>query len=353
MAIPKTQSAFGYEKGTLDLVQFDDEPVQTPGDNELLLKVEAAGLCMSDPHLIQSGPLVAKVGQEAPPERFVMGHEIAGQVAAVGDNLKNDPRYKEGTRFSMQIAIACGACENCRTGIDNQCSQSAEAYGLNAHGGFQQYLLVKNLRSLLPIPDNVSYETAAVSTDSVLTPFHAVQKVKNMLNPTSKVLVVGIGGLGINALQILNNYGVHIVAVDVKESLKDIALSNGAKEFHTDIFKSSHPLESFDVCFDFVGMQPTSDICQKFVKHQGKIVSIGLGRSKFTIYNFHMARREVQYIFCFGGTSAEQIEMMKWISLGKLKPHFNVYDFKELPDYLGKLVMGEIEGRAVFRPSKL
>ncbi|KAL6452413.1 adh NAD-dependent alcohol dehydrogenase [Candida maltosa Xu316] len=345
-----TQSAYGYIAGQKQIQQFDNIPIPTPIGKQVLLKVEAAGLCLSDPHILMGGPLESK-----PPmtnaTKFVMGHEIAGSISTVGNDLANDPRYKIGGRFALQIDKACGECEACRQGDDSNCTVTSQAYGLNEDGGFQQYLLVSNLRTLLPIPDGVSYEVAAVTTDSVLTPFHAIQKVKHLIQPTTKILVQGCGGLGLNAVQILKNYNCYIVATDVKPQLKDLALEYGANEYHTDLSKSSHEPMSFDLIFDFVGIQPTFDTSEKYIKVRGKILMIGLGRSKLFIPNYKLGVREVEIIFNFGGTSAEQIECMRWVSKGLIKPNVTLADFKDLPKYLEDLNKGKLTGRIVFRPN--
>ena len=89
-----TQSGYGYVEGYSDIQKFTDIPIPTPKGNEVLLKVEAAGLCLSDPHVLIAGPIESK-----PPiplaTKFVMGHEIAGSVSAVGEQLVNDPNYKK------------------------------------------------------------------------------------------------------------------------------------------------------------------------------------------------------------------------------------------------------------------
>ena len=95
-------------------------------------------------------------------------------------------------------------------------------------------------------------------------------KVRHLLTPTSKVLVQGCGGLGLNAVQILKNYGCYIVASDVKGAVEKLALEYGANEFHTDIGKSKHEPMSFDVIFDFVGIQPTFNNSDKFIKDEVK-----------------------------------------------------------------------------------
>ena len=100
--------------------------------------------------------------------------------------------------------------------------------------------------------------------------------------PTSKVLVVGTGGLGLNALQILRNYGCYIVAVDLKSETEELAKEYGASEFYLDLRVSKHKKESFDICFDFCGLQiDVLYACQMYVKQKGEelclLVWEGLG----------------------------------------------------------------------------
>lgn len=351
MSIPNRQTAYGWSKGSEGIQRWTDVPVPTPGPNQVLLKVEAAGLCQSDCHLLIVGPMKSAEGEPSP-DKYVLGHETAGSIAALGPGLE-DSSFKIGGRYALQIGLPCGLCTNCRTGYDNACTLTSKAFGLNMDGGFQQYLLVENLRSLLPIPEGVSYETAAVASDSTLTPFHAIQKVKSELQPTTKVLLVGLGGLGLNALQILKVYHPYIVACDVKESLRGLAEEYGANEYFSDMSQCKHSPELFDIVFDFVGSQITLELCQKYVKHLGKYMTVGLGRLKLMLQNFDLARREVQVIFSFGGTSQEQIEVMRWIELGLIKPNHRSVPFAELPEYLDRLHHGKVEGRVTFKPCKL
>ncbi|KAI5955931.1 hypothetical protein KGF54_001433 [Candida jiufengensis] len=354
MSIPKTQFGYGYDKRYKTIQKFDDIPIPSVGANELLLKVEAAGLCLSDPHTLIGGPIELKPPLKTS-DKFIMGHEIAGSVCKLGSELskQQDSKFKIGSRFALQINFCCGDCEMCRKGLDGACTTTSQCYGLNEDGGFQQYLLVKNLRTLLPIPDNVSFEDAAVCTDSVLTPFHAIQKVKHKIQPTSKILVQGCGGLGLNAIQILKNYNCHLVATDLKPDIKSTALKYGANEFYNDLSKSNHEPQSFDIIFDFVGIQPTVDISNKYLKKRGTLSMIGLGKFKLVMPNYLFALREIEVFYNFGGNSIEQIECMKWISKGLIKPDVTIVDFKKLPQALEDLVNDKVRGRVVFRPNKL
>lgn len=342
--IPKTQTAFGYEFGSREVVRFDDYPVPEPGPDEVLLKVEAAGLCKSDLNIL-------KDQNPGMPPKYVLGHEIAGKIVKIGENV-DDFEYDVGGRFCTYAINSCGICSLCRQGKE-QCCAVKVGYGIGKDGGFQQYLLVTKLSTLIRIPDEVSYVEAAVATDAVLAPYHAIHKVKDSLTPTSKVLVIGLGGLGINALQILKQYGCTVIATDVKPELELEAKRFGATEYHVDLEDSDSNFESFDVCFDFCGYKSTFDLCQQYVAADGKIVLVGMGEGKLNIRNYHLARREVQVIFNMGGNSDEQLKCLEWIRQGKIKPVVSVRDFDQIPNAFRDLAAGKIKGRVAFRPCKL
>lgn len=340
--IPTTQTGFGFKRGDFAINRFDDLPVQMPGEGEVLLKIEATGLCRLDLHILKS--------QSPPTDVMIMGHEITGSVAMAGPGVDRQ-KYGVGNRFALSICDACGTCDLCRRGIENQC-QANLAFGITINGGFQQYLLVRNLRCLLPIPDGVLYAKAASATDAILTPFHAISKVKTALGPAAKVLCVGAGGLGLNAIQILKVYGCKIVCVERNMGLKEMALEAGASEFYSVFEDVPHKRELFDVCFDMVGHQQTAGPCATFVKSSGHIVIVGMANAKLTLPNYDLSRREVTIHYNYGGTSSEQKEIMVWILRGLLNPVVSEASMSELPAYMEKLRKGELAGRVVFKPMK-
>lgn len=340
--IPSTQIGYGFKRGQYEINRFDNLPVPKPGKSELLIKIEAAGLCRLDLHILKS--------QSPPTDTMVMGHEITGSVAQAGSDLDQE-KYKVGARYTLSICSSCGSCDSCRLGLENQC-EANQAFGITIDGGFQQYLLVKNLRCLVPIPDGVLYAMAASATDAILTPFHAISKVKSVLGPAAKVLVVGAGGLGLNAIQVLRVYGCHIVCVEKNAKVENLVLDHGANEFHTDFSTIKHPRELFDVCFDFVGHQETAGPLTKWVKSSGHIVIVGMANAKLTLPNYDLSRREVTVHYNYGGTSSEQKEILEWMLRGFLNPVVSEAPMGRLPEYMEKLRKGELVGRTVFIPHK-
>lgn len=106
----------------------------------------------------------------------------------------------------------------CRGAIDNVCKNAfGDWFGLGYDGGYQQYLLVTRPRNLSRIPDNVSADVAAASTDAVLTPYHAIKMAQ--VSPTSNILLIGAGGLGGNAIQVAKAFGAKVTVLDKKRRL--------------------------------------------------------------------------------------------------------------------------------------
>lgn len=344
MKIPDSQTGYGFIRGLKDINVLPNLPVKKPGPNEILLKIEVAGLCHSDHHiLLEQSPLN--------PDPMVMGHEICGSIAQVGSELKDNENYAIGSRHTIFILNSCAVCIHCKKGRDNLCLEGRfDAFGITLDGGFQEYLLVKNPRALVPIPDGVSYEAAASATDAILTPFHAIMKVRERLGPATKVLVLGAGGLGLNAIQILNVFGCKITCVDKKPEVRDIVKNFGASEFYTDFDDIEDPQETFDLSFDFIGI-PESVACSvQYIAAGGKIVMVGMGRLKAVLPIYDLCRREVEVIFNIGGTSVEQAEILQWLKEKKLRPIVETKPMSSLPEYMEKLTKNQLTGRVVFKP---
>ncbi|KAG7662828.1 uncharacterized protein J8A68_003683 [[Candida] subhashii] len=338
--IPTTQYGFYYtKKDGLNLKE--NLPVPKPGPGELLLKVDAVGLCHSDLHIIYEG---LDCG-----DNYVMGHEVAGTVASLGgDNVADVAGYKVGERVACVGPNGCGVCKFCRAGQDNLCTNSfLDWFGLGYDGGYEQYLLVKRPRNLVRIPDNVSSEDAAAITDAMLTPYHALKIAK--LTPTSNVLIIGAGGLGINGIQIAKTFGSKITVLDPKEPAREIAKTLGADNVY-DKLPDSVKAGSFDICVDFVGAQSTFDLCQKYIRSKGDIVVVGLHSPNLTFNLGDLALREINILGSFWGTSNDLAECFELASQGKVKPKVAKAPLRQLPEYVQKLRKGAYEGRVVFNP---
>lgn len=332
--LPKTQKAFTFVKPNVPL-ELKDIPVVPPAPGHVLIKLEAAGVCHSDLHLLD--------GMLNMPKDAVLGHEIVGTVAAVGEGLTTE-EFPIGSLYSAHGPNPCGRCSDCRAGKDNIC-QHTVAYGLGLNGGYEQFTSVYS-RNLIKVPDGIPLEIAAVTTDAVLTPYHAFKKAG--INGLSKILIIGIGGLGCNAVQLAKALGAHVTAFDMKKSSRDLA-----KAFGADVVLESLTLEDerkgYDFVADIVGVQATFDLACKQVKAGGIVIPIGLGSERLSFDQVDACIREVNILGSFWGTSLDQVEVFELVKRGLIKPQVETADFKDLNKVLDRLKRGEVKSRVVLK----
>ena len=182
-----------------------------PRAGEVLVRIGGSGVCHSDVHLMQ------EIEEGMLPFRlpFTLGHENAGWVEALGAGVSG---LERGQPVAVYGAWGCGRCRPCSQGLEMYCDHQAEmdgwGGGLGADGGMAPLLLVHNSRHLIPL-ENVTPRDAAPLTDAALTPYHAIKRALHDLIPGSTAVVIGIGGLGFYAIQLLESLSpATIIAVD-------------------------------------------------------------------------------------------------------------------------------------------
>lgn len=197
-------------------LSVEDVPVPEPGPLEVLVKVLACGICLSDIHLLD-GSLPFSAPQVTP------GHEIAGEIAAVGELV---PGWRVGDRVLVAAGRPCGRCRLCQLGRADECEQVA-VLGFQVDGGWAQYV-VQTYAALTPVPSAVPLEQAAVLADAVSTPWAGLTE-RAALRAGESIALWGIGGLGVHAVQIARLLGaVPIIAVDPLPAARERALRLGA-----------------------------------------------------------------------------------------------------------------------------
>ncbi|WP_324788375.1 zinc-binding dehydrogenase [Streptomyces sp. H51] len=189
-------------------------PVPQPGPSDVLVRVEACGICLSDVHMID-GTL------DCPLEEVTPGHEPAGTIARVGAEV---PYWQPGRRVVIAPGRACGSCRHCG---DVQGCLAPQTMGQNWDGAWAQYV-VTPFQTLVEVPDGVPIEQAAICADAVATPFSGIVE-RGGLRPGERAGVWGVGGLGVHAVQIARLAGASlVVAVDPLDSARRRALEAGA-----------------------------------------------------------------------------------------------------------------------------
>jgi propanol-preferring alcohol dehydrogenase len=206
--------------GLTEGLRVEEVQVRAPGPHEVLVKVSACGLCGSDAHFLDGMPVPGPV-----PVTF--GHEPAGTVVAVGEGEGElGEEWGPGDRVAITISDGCGGCRTCRSGSPEACPQQ-RAPGLHLDGAFADYITVPT-STLVRVPQGVSMAAAAVATDCVASPYHAL-KCRGRLRAGENVVVIGIGGLGSMAVVLARHLGAErIIAVDCSPAALDRAMAAGA-----------------------------------------------------------------------------------------------------------------------------
>jgi len=200
-----------------EALSIEECPTPKPGTREVLVAVEACGVCGSDLTIIHGG-LKTTLPR-------TLGHEIAGIVAEVGVGCKS---ASVGMRVVVYIARGCGECKPCKTGEEFCCIRGAERIGVTQDGGFAEYVLVPE-NNIIPLPDSLTFEVGAVLTDAVATCLHALEDVGKIV-PGETVAIFGIGGLATSAIQIAKMHGCRVLAISRSVAKLELALSLGADE---------------------------------------------------------------------------------------------------------------------------
>ena len=250
-------------------LQARDVPMSSMGENDVLVRIKAAGICHSDVHY-QLG--VAPVG----PLPQTLGHEIAGIVEAIGSNVTS---HTVGQRVCLHYLLTCGDCAHCLSASEQFC-RDAKMIGKDCDGGYAEYIAVP-ARNAVPLPDEVPFEQGAVLMCSSATVFHALCKAR--LRAGETVAVFGVGGLGMSAIQLAKMFGaLDVYAVDIHEQRLAMAESYGAVPIDASAGDPVRELlresgaQGVDVALGLVGMPEVMRQAVQALAPRGRAVIVGI-----------------------------------------------------------------------------
>ncbi|MEX0938669.1 MAG: galactitol-1-phosphate 5-dehydrogenase [Pirellulales bacterium] len=255
-------------------LSITDFPMPEIGDEEVLVRVRACGICGSDIHGFDGSS-----GRRIPP--LVMGHEASGVVAAVGAKVE---RFREGDRVTFDSMVHCGKCEFCRRGQSNLCDNrrvlgvSCDEY--RRHGAFAEFVAVPQ-HIVFALPDELSFEHAAM-IEPISVALHAVNLTPIELGDTA--VVVGSGMIGLLVLQAAKLAGCgRIIAVDLDDGKLEMARQLGADDVLNPRTTGDVPAEvqrltggrGADLSFEVVGASATLDTAVRSVRKGGSVTLVG------------------------------------------------------------------------------
>jgi len=325
------------------LLEFTELAVPEPsGARDVLVRVEGAGVCATDLHAIDG--LMEPAGVTLP---RVLGHENAGTVEAVGTDVST---VAAGDGVLIYPPYSCGLCVPCRRGNDMHCRRH-EFTGLSVDGGFAEYVLVDE-RSLVKLAPGVDRVAIAPHADAGLTAYHAVRRLAHRAHPGTTAVVLGVGGVGHIALQLLRELGSsRVVCVDTDVRRRRLAAQLGADEVVSTAEELREAIgpQGAELVFDFVGSDATHATSLAALARGGSYSVIGYGGT-IACGSADLVVSEQQLIGNLVGTWTDLWELVELHTAGRVQLTIERHPLEAVNDVLAKLREGEITGRAVLVP---
>jgi len=329
------------------LVEVESD-TPSPQGSEVLIRTLACGVCHSDIHMHDGvfelgGGKQLDVGREG----MVLGHEIFGEVVAIGPEAEN---VQVGDRRVVFPWIGCGDCASCRRGEEQLCTPG-RALGIVNAGGFADHVLVPHSRYLFDKGD-VSDALAATYACSGLTAYGALKKVGE-LNEGDEVVIIGAGGVGMMAIQIARAMGLDPIVVDIDSAKLDAARALGVSR----TYDSSEPQSAKEIrkatggayaALDFVGAEASVDYGLSTLRKGGMLIIVGLygGALSMPIPFIPMNARLIQGSYV--GSLEDMDELMAMVRAGRIAPiEITERPLKEVNQALIDLKAGKVQGRQV------
>ncbi|MGF6240172.1 L-idonate 5-dehydrogenase [Paraburkholderia sp. GAS38] len=256
------------------LIRIDALDAPEPGAGQVRVRVRAGGICGSDLSYYFKG----KSGDFAVREPFVLGHEAAGEVDAIGEGVTG---LAIGQRVAVNPGLACGACRFCVSGMPNHCLHmrfmgSASTFP-HTQGMFRQFIVV-TARQCVPVPDGVDFAQASMA-EPLAVALHAVRRAGSLVG--ARVLLVGCGPIGCILLSVARRAGAHrLVAVDISDAALKMARALGADETVNAIDGATintwaEQRGHFDVVIEASGSPAGLDTALRSVRAGGTVIQVG------------------------------------------------------------------------------
>ena len=307
------------------------------GPFDVVVRIAAAGVCRSDLHILM-GELPVSVPH-------VLGHENSGWVHAVAPMVST---VEVGQAVLCYPFVSGGLSAPERRGVDSA-APGRRTPGIDCDGGYAEYLLVTE-RSLIQLPDDADLAAMATLTDAGLAAYRACLKAAAALGPGSLAVVMGVGGLGHLAVQILRSVSAaRVLAVDTRAEARDLAMSCGAHAACSPEELSTATGSQADAILDFVGSDESAAASLAGLGFGGSYFAVGVGGSLSTPI-LQVVANETRIEGVYVGTYPELVELTQLALRGDVRPVVVPYALSDANQALRDLAAGAFVGRAVLIP---
>jgi propanol-preferring alcohol dehydrogenase len=321
---------------------IEEVPRPEPASDEVLIQVEACGVCHSDLH-VAGGDWKQFAGIVKKP--LIPGHEIVGRVAGKGSAVGE---LQIGDRVGVPwIHWTCGTCEPCREGNENLCARQ-KITGVTVDGGFAEFVKAPASHAV-KMPASLSPASAAPLLCAGLTVYRALKP--SGLSPGQRLAVFGVGGLGHMAVQIGRSMGAEVVAIDIAEDKLALAASLGAMETlnaaAADVARELRRKGGVHVALVASAAKAAYDTAFRCLRPTGTLLVLGLPAENICFPPVMMAAGEVRIRASAVGTRQELREVLALAEAGKLHCQVTTRPLPEVNHALEELDRGQITGRVV------
>lgn len=325
-------------------LEVSDIPRPFLRSDEVLIKVEACGVCHSDLHMAHGDwpDTTAKMTLPA-----ILGHEAVGRVEEVGTAV-------QGIAVGARVGVGwlygtCGECECCKAGAENVCEER-KVTAIAAPGGYAEFMRIRASHAI-PVPEKLPVEEAAPLFCAGLTVYHAFKNAG--IQKGQRVAVFGIGGLGHLAVQLAKNAGCEVVAVDVSMQKLELAQKLGAKDCVLAGTDYAEPLLKGDggpqVAIVTATVKSAYDLAFNTLRRRGTLVVVGLPKEHLTFFADDLVVGEFKIIGSAVGTRAEMKELLTLAVEGKIRCLAETFRLEQINEVYARMERGEIIGRAVIK----
>ncbi len=312
-----------------------DMPDPAPGPDELVIRVAACGICGSD---IKAQPFA--------PAGMVMGHELGGEIVAVGSQADG---WREGTNVAVLPVISCGTCQYCRVGLVSHCAQSSYI-GMGPAGGFAEFVAVPACRAFAVPADLPNTYSALVEPFAV--GLHGVHSAD--ITPGDDVLIVGAGGVGLTTLAwTLKKGGARVTVADPDPQRRESARDTGAIDVLRSVADAETDAYAYDVAIECVGRPELVQACQPALRPRGRLVILGACSEPTPIEPITALLKEltIRYSVCY--RPYEFREVIDAFATGAVDPRPMMgpaLDLTRLGEAFDLARNGAVQGRVLVTP---